>query len=194
MFLKKIITGILIIACAAHAMAQTNSNTQPQGQHFAVYGGLGPNFYFNNLQVGHQYVNNFNYSITGRFMWEPEHLLSLGVESGYYRLYTFNAPGVEQARIINTAIPLQVVVSMKFLQNFYASFSMGQSILLNKATSESLGDFKASSLSLADFSGALGYRHRLNNRFSISAEAKYFYSSSFVDTNIALLFVCGYRF
>jgi hypothetical protein len=194
MLLKKIITGILIIACSAHSIAQTNNYAQPQEHHFAVYAGIGPNFYFNNLEIGKNYVNDFNYSFAGRFMWEPEHLLSLGVESGYYRLYTFNAPGVNKVHITNTAIPLQVVVSMKFLTSFYLNFSMGQSILLNRASSETLGNFKASSLSVADFTGTFGYRHRLSNRFSIATEAKYFYSSSFVDRSIALVFVGGYRF
>jgi len=195
MLLKKIITGILIIACSAHSIAQTNNNAQPQEHHFAVYAGFGPNFYFNNLQIGKNYVNEFNYSFTGRFMWEPEHLLSLGFESGYYRLYTFNAPGINKVHITNTAIPLQVVVSMKLLTSFYINFSMGQSILHNSASSENLGDFKASSLSVADFTGTFGYRHRLkNNRFSIGTEAKYFYSSSFSDKSIALVFVGGYRF
>jgi hypothetical protein len=193
MLLKKVVTGILIIACSAHSIAQTNSYTQPQ-EHFAIYGGFGPNYYFNNLQIGKNYVNDFNYSFVGRFMWEPEHLLSLGVESGYYRLYTFNAPGINKVHITNTAIPLQVVVSMKFLKSFYLNFSMGQSILLNRASSEILGNFKASSLSVADFTGTFGYRHRLSKRFSIGTEARYFYSSSFIDRSLALVFVGGYRF
>jgi hypothetical protein len=35
--------------------------------------------------------------------------------------------------------------------------------------------------------GGVGYRHQLSDQFSISTEAKYYYSSGFVDRNIALL-------
>jgi hypothetical protein len=195
MYLKRIvIIGILIIACSIHAIGQTNTYTKPKRHKFAVYAGFGPNLYFNNLEVGKNYVNDFNYSFTGRVMWEPEHLLSVGIETGYYRLYTFNTPPPNQVHIANSAIPIQVVISMKFLQTFYFNFSMGQSVLLNKIHTEENGNFSASSFSLADFSGALGYRHRLSDRFSIGAETKYYYSSGFVDRNIALLFVGGYRF
>ncbi|HEY2583088.1 MAG TPA: hypothetical protein VGI43_14855 [Mucilaginibacter sp.] len=194
MNLKKIIIGVLVIGCSTQAIAQTNNSSQSEEHHFAFYGGLGPNFYFNNLVVGKNLVNEFNYSIVGRFMWEPGHLLSLGIETGYYRLYTLDTPLPTQAHIANSAIPLQIVVSMKFLKAFYFNLSMGQSILLNRVNSETFGNFDANKVSVADFTGTLGYRRPLNNRFFIGAEAKYFYSSSFVDENIALVFVGGIRF
>ncbi|NCD70040.1 outer membrane beta-barrel protein [Mucilaginibacter agri] len=195
MNLKRIIViKLLVIACSLHAIAQTSDYTKPKRKKFAVYAGVGPNYYFNNLELGKSYVNNFNYSFTGRVMWEPEHLLSLGVETGYYRLYTYNTPQPNHVHIANTAIPIQIVVSMKFLQSFYANFSMGQSVLLNKIETENNDNFSASSFSVADFGGTLGYRKMLGNRFSISTEAKFYYSSGFVDRNIALLFVGGYRF
>ena len=178
----------MFIACSAHSIAQNKK------RRFAFYGGVGPNYYFNNLVIGKNLVNELNYSFMGRLMWEPEHLLSVGIESGYYRLYTMNTPEPTHAHIANTAIPIQIVVSMKFLKTFYFDFSMGQSILLNKVNSETNGNFDASTVSLADFSGTLGYRYRFKNRISVGAEAKFFYSTGFVDRNIALIFVGGYKF
>jgi len=195
MYLKRIIIiGILINACLMHAIAQTTKPTKPKKSKFAFYAGFGPNYYFNNLQLGKQYVNDFNYSFAGRVMWEPEHLLSIGIESGYYRLYTFNTPQPTQVHISNSAIPLQIILSMKISPTFYVNFSMGQSVLLNHIHTENMGDLNSSGFSVADFSGAIGYRHKLNNRFSIGTEAKYYYSSGFVDRNVALLFVGGYHF
>jgi len=194
MLLQRSFTGILILACSMRSIAQTTASSQQDNKHFAVYAGFGPNYYFNNLQIGKDLVNEFNYSFTGRFMWEPGRLVGLGFETGYYRLYTLNGLPPSQAHITNTAIPIQIVISMKFLQKFYFNLSMGQSILHNKDVSETYGDFSTHALSVADFSGTLGYRHMLNSRFSIAGEAKFYYSSSFVDRNIALLFVGGYRF
>ena len=194
MYLRNIIIGIVVIACSTNSIAQTNDHPQSKKRRFAFYGGFGPNYYFNNLAIAKNLVNEFNYSFVGRFMWEPEHLLSVGIETGYYRLYTMNTPEPTHAHIANSAIPIQLVVSMKFLKTFYFNFNMGQSILLNKVNSDSYGNFDASSVSLADFTGTLGYRHRFKNRFSVGAEAKFFYSTGFVDRNIALIFVGGYKF
>ncbi|WP_448699271.1 hypothetical protein ACFGVR_20065 [Mucilaginibacter sp. AW1-3] len=180
-----------MIACSVQVMAQTNDAKR---QNFGLYAGLGPNYYFNNLVIGKSFVNSFNYSFTAKMMWEPEHLLSLGLESGYYRLYTLNSPAPNQVHIANSAIPIQLVVSMKFLKNFHFDFSMGRAILLNDATSETSGAFSTSAFSLADFSGTVGYRHQLGNRFSVGGEAKYYYSSSFVDKNVALMVMGGFRF
>lgn len=195
MYLKRFMLIImLMIACLTQVIAQTDNYAKPKKSHFAFYAGFGPNYYFNNLQVGKQYVNEFNYSFTGRIMWEPEHLLSLGIESGYYRLYTFSKPQPNNVYIVNTAIPIQIVLSMKFLRSYYVNFAMGQSILHNSISAHGQPDATAKSLSFADFSGTLGYRHLLGNKFSIGTEAKFFYSAGFVDRNVALLFVGGYRF
>ena len=194
MHLPKLIIGILIIACSADSIAQTNNYDQPIKRRFAFYTGVGPNYYFNNLVIGKKLVNEFNYSFVARLMWEPEHLLSVGIETGYYRLYTINATDPEPAHIANSAIPIQLVVSMKFLKTFYFNFNMGQSLLLNKVNTEASGNFNASAWSLADFTGTIGYRYRFKNRISIGAETKFFYSTSFVDRNIALVFMAGYKF
>ena len=103
---------------------------------FTLYTGLGPNFYFNNLVISKDYVRELNYAFVTRFMWEPEHFLSLGFETGYNRLYSIKeSPNANsQIKINNAAIPIQLVVSMKFLKDFYGSFTMGQSILLNNVS------------------------------------------------------------
>jgi hypothetical protein len=194
MYLKRLVGTIGICCCAAGLIAQTADTTHPKKHKFALYGGVGPNYYFNNLVIGKNYVNDFNYSFTGKLMWEPGHLLSLGIESGYYRLYTLNATGQSTAHIANSAVPLQLIISMKFLQSFHVDFSMGQSRLTNKVTSDAYGSFTTKAWSFADFSGTVGYRYPINPRFSIGAEAKYFYSTAFVDRNIALIFMAGYHF
>jgi hypothetical protein len=176
-------------------MSQTITAQQAKKHPFSIYAGFGPNIYFNNLVVAKNHVNVFNYSFVGRFMWEPEHFLSLGLETGYNRLYTVSVSSATDgsAHIINTAIPIQIVVSMKFLQRCYFNFSMGQSILLNHATSSNNGDFSATSWSFADIGAALGYRYHLNKRFSIGGEAKFFYSTHLNDKNLALVFMAGYN-
>src|SRR6266550_9613730 len=85
--ITKIFTGILMCCSLFQATAQ-DKNALEKDRHFTVYGGIGPSYYFNNLVVGKQGVHELGYSVVGRFMWEPEYFLSLGFETGYFRLYS----------------------------------------------------------------------------------------------------------
>jgi hypothetical protein len=158
---------------------------------------MGPNFYFNNLVLAKDYVNQYNFSFAGRIMWEPEYNICLGIESGYYLLYSLDlyyGAANGNVQIINSAIPIQIVVSMKFFENYYCSFSLGQSILKNKVSTTNFGDANASTFSLGDYGASIGYKHLINNRIFLGTEVKGFYSSKLNDKNIALLFTSGFRF
>lgn len=180
---------LLLFSVTLPATAQMDSTMKHR---FTVYAGIGPNYYFNNLVIRKDLVNELNYSFVGRIMWEPEHRMSVGIEVGYYRLYTLNFNGPLNTKIVNSAVPIQVVVGMRIHKNFYSNLSMGISILNNDVTTNFTGDFDAKAVSAADFTLTLGYKKMLSERFSLGAETKVYYSSHAVDGNIALAFVAGY--
>lgn len=193
--ISKIFILALMCCSALHATAQDKNVPAKKDKRYTVYGGIGPSYYFNNLVVGKQGVNEMGYSVVGRWMWEPEYFLSLGVETGYFRLYSANyATGTNTAHITNSVVPIQLIVSMKFLKNYYCNFSMGQSILINKVTTTANGNFDASTVSLDDFGLTAGYRRTLNERIYLATELKGYYASKLDDKNIALVFLVGYRF
>ena len=187
---------ILLCFISASLLSQNDGNKNSKKHRFAFYGGIGPNYYFNNLAIAGNKVNPWNSSLTARLMWEPEHFLSLGIESGYYQLYTvhYSSQSLGSGLIRNTLVPLQLVVSTKFLKNYYANFSMGQSYLQNEVTNSERGNTSASNFSLADFGVTVGYRHIFKSRISIGTELKFYNSSKFNDSNLALVLVTGYRF
>ncbi|HEX4851899.1 MAG TPA: hypothetical protein VFV08_13885 [Puia sp.] len=176
--------------------AQDSLQNHIKKHRIAFYGGVGANYYFNNMAIAKNHVNELNYSFVGRLMWEPEYFLSLGLESGYYQLYTINysSETLGSGRIKNSVIPIQLVASMKFLKNYYANLSMGQSYLINETTNSTSGNSKAGTFSLADFGITLGYKHLFKSRISIGAELKFYSSKKYDDNNLALVFVTGYRF
>ena len=193
---------LIFILCmsllAGRSMAQ--SDQMEKYRKFAVYAGVGPSYFFNNLKAFKNDVNSFNYAISARVMWEPEHsFLSLGFETGYFRLYTANSAvtvgGVStNAHVSNSSVPLQFVVSMKFSKEFYADWAMGQSITFNQVDAQGVEtNHNATTWSLADFSATVGYRFIQKARISYAAEFKGFYSSSYANGTIALLFIVGYR-
>lgn len=172
-----------------------DAHCQEKTHRWTLYGGIGPNYYFNNLEVAKNFVNEVNYSFVARLMWEPDYRLSLGFETGYNRLYSINTTGpvVGDVVINNAVIPIQLVVSMRFWDDFYGSFNVGQGILLNRVTASNIGNFDANVVSLGDFALTFGYRRDITNRWRIGAELKGYYSSKLDDKNLSLVFMGGYR-
>jgi len=194
--LYNVFAGILLSAIAFNCVAQTtDAGSVKKNYPFTLYAGVGPNYYFNNLVLAKDYVNELNYSFVGRIMWEPEHNLSLGIESGYNRLYSVKVKsGDSSAHVVNVAIPIQIVVTMKFFENFYGSFLLGQSILKNHVTTTNIGNANATTISLGDFGAAIGYKRLVSDRFYLGGEIKGYYSSRLQDKNISLVFMSGVRF
>jgi hypothetical protein len=195
---------LIIIVCTCFIFSQSMAQSEPVEKYrkFAVYVGAGPSYFFNNLLAFKNDVNTVNYAISGRVMWEPEHsFLSLGFETGYNRLYTVNstvadsASGLStKAHVSNSSVPLLFVVSMKFSKKIYADWSMGQSITFNEVTAQGIyTNHDATTWSLADFSATVGYRFIQKARISYAAEFKGYYSSSYSNGTLALLFIVGYR-
>jgi hypothetical protein len=175
-------------------MAQTATTEPPKYRKFAVYAGVGPSYFFNNVVTFKDDVNSLNYSFSLRVMWEPEHsFVSLGIETGYFLMYTVNS-SQPKAHVSNSSIPLLFCVSMKFSNKLYADWAMGQGFLSSKVdASGSTDNFNSSSTSLADFTATIGYRFIQKSRISYAAELKGYYSSGYNNTTIAALFIVGYR-
>jgi len=195
-----IVVSTCFIAC--HGMAQNGEGETAPYHKFAVYAGVGPSYFFNNVIIGKNQVNSFGYAFSARVMWEPEHsFLSLGIETGYFRLYTASGTLVDSSsgmqsnvHVSNSSIPIQFVISMKFTKQLYADWAMGQSITFNQVSASGITtNHNASTWSLADFTATVGYRFIKKTRISYAAELKGFYSSSYANSTIAIVFIVGYK-
>jgi hypothetical protein len=203
MRIKTLIIVVSTCLIASQCVAQNELTPGEDHYHkFALYGGIGPSFFFNNVITFKNQVSPWGYTFSLRGMWEPEHsFLALGFETGYNRIYSASGTIVDSmsgqqtnAHVTNSNIPLLFVVSMKFSKNIYANWSMGQSISFNKVSSPGFDtNHDASTWSLADFSATLGYRFYQKGRISYAAELKGYYSSSYSNGTIGILFSAGYR-
>ncbi len=180
-----------------NGISQTGDSAPAKKHNFALYIGAGPNYYINNLVLSAKKVTELNYLFVGRLMWEPEHNLSIGIESGYNRLYSVDAdlpPPHGSIHIVSAAIPVHIIVGMKFFKHFYGNFSIGQSILLNNVFTSDYGSVHSTSFSLGDFGIASGYKRSIHNRVYLGGEIKCFYFSRLNDKNIGLVLISGIRF
>lgn len=178
---------IILLAVLVHQeiLAQDSTRTSK----FSVFASVGPNLYINNFDQFKKFVDGSNYSLALRVMWEPEHRLSIGLKTGYYRIYTVNFTGVNSGKFTLTAIPIQPFITMQLFKGFYAFYGMGPSLYFNKITSSAGELLNDSFLSLADISTGIGYLRRLKNKVSFGAEAEYFHSSKSDENLITVSFV-----
>ena len=101
----------------------------------AVYAAAGPNYFLNNFQEFRKKVNTINYNVSVRVMWEPAYKVSLGLKTGYYKIYTVSFTGARaNANFDLTAIPIQIFVQTKISKNFYAFYGMGPTVCKHDAS------------------------------------------------------------
>lgn len=187
--------AIVVALCSLGTTALAQTDASPKPHRWVVYGGIGPNLYFNNLEIAADKVKPLNYSFVARLMWEPEYFMRIGIETGYNQLYRMSGSNsaTGNVSIVNSVVPIQGVVSMKFSEHIYANFNLGFGILYNNVSTDKLGDFDASVMSLGDFAMAIGYRKDISDRFTVGGELRGYYSGKLQDRNIALVILAGYR-
>ncbi|HLA57488.1 MAG TPA: hypothetical protein VK622_01945 [Puia sp.] len=196
MRIHRIIIALSFSLITGRSLAQNGESETGKYHKFTVYAGAGPSYFINNLVILKDDVSNFKYAVSARLMWEPQHsFVALGFETGYFRLYSVKSRSPQpKADITNSSVPLMFVVSMKFSKKCYANWGMGQSITFNKVSNtDSSYNYNANTWSFSDFTATFGYRFVQKPTISYAAELKGYYSSSYQNATIALLFIVGFR-
>ncbi len=164
---------------------------------FSVNAGIGWFHYINTLKIGATRIKEDQVGISFRIFWEPEHKLSLGIESGYYKIYTFekNAtaanPLVGEAKL--SALPILLCFKMRILPNFYLTGGPGITILYSEVTA--LGSTAESSqISLANVQISALYQRPITDHLYIGGEFKFLNFGKTEDYGAALMAEVAYKF
>src|SRR5690242_8566577 len=89
MRISKLPIALFFCFVAGKSLAQNGEGETGKYRKFSIYAGAGPSYFINNLEILKDDVSSFKYAISARVMWEPQHsFVSLGFETGYYRLYS----------------------------------------------------------------------------------------------------------
>ena len=114
----KNITITIFLALLAGGFYSSNyAQLKDSTFHVSAYLGVGYSRFISDIDIDQ--LNKSGFSGTIRLMWEPDHLLSLGLESGYLQLYRLNNKQVSvsgndfEVSTELTAIPIFTVFSMK---------------------------------------------------------------------------------
>ncbi|MGE5435839.1 MAG: outer membrane beta-barrel protein [Syntrophothermus sp.] len=186
--MKKIIL-IMSFLISSNLFAQSKVYT------FTLDGGFGYSRFFSPINM--ENFNKNGYSSTLRLMWNPEHLLSAGIESGYYHLYTFKANlqdslfGNSNAEVTLSSLPILLMFSMKILPNVKLFAGSGILLLFSNGTAYS-DKFSTSQVSIADHVGA-SYTFQWTNKLAIGTEFKYTYIFKFEVAYVSLQLFAQYE-
>lgn len=178
-------------------VAQNTWNTRDSvARGVSIYVSTGVSHYINTLQLDPSRVGlkqNFSCS-SFKFMWEPEHRLSLGVETGYYKVYEVQ---LVEGKDINTAslnvIPILFCVQMRVFKRFFATIGTGISIhhsqvnyLNNHAESQTLA--------FSNLQFSAGYIHPITRQLALGLKGQFLSENKTEDGIFSLQAVARYQF
>lgn len=188
MYIIKILIALIVISSVT--LPQQNEKTYSISTEL----GAGYSRYFTTMDYDD--LNQNGFSGTVRVMWNPEHLLSIGLESGYQYLYSLDVSdydtefGITNVKASMYSVPVFIVFAMKVLPNIKLTAGSGAYLLFNSG--EVFGDdLSSNQISIGAHVGA-SYTYPINNSMAIGGELLYSYFSKLQDQTVAIQFLFVY--
>ena len=159
--------------------------------------GLGYSYFITSL-TDLDGLNPHSFNATAKIMWQPEHLLRVGIESGYLSFYSYKQSGftseygTTDVKSSLSAIPIILVFAMELFDRFDVASGGGVYFLFSEI--DSYNNKVSSSVFSNGYYASLSYFLSLNRDLSIGGELKYYYISKIEDADIALQFIFKYNF
>jgi hypothetical protein len=184
---------ILLVSIVFTVMV--NSQVSAQTYYLNIQGGAGYARFITDMnQSG---LNQDGYVTSFRIMWEPEHLLRIGLESGYNSLYTYGESGIEtefgttDAKSSLSSIPILFVISMQITPTINILTGLGPSIL--KTSFDAFGLETQSSQISTSYIVATSYNQPLSKKLSLGAEFRWYHVQKIEDGTLSLQLTVGYK-
>ncbi|MCK9219457.1 MAG: hypothetical protein PHF97_03285 [Bacteroidales bacterium] len=172
--IKKYIILILIIFFGVFSgYSQKVDSLIVKRNHYSFTIGGGWTHYINSLEIGKKDARINFAGISLKFFWEPEHRLSLGLETGFYQIYKvkindyMNVTG--QAGM--SAIPLLLTVRMRIVDHFHLSVGAGLAMMFNKVSGMGQ-NINSTILSLSNYQFSGSYIYPLHKHWLVGGEFK----------------------
>jgi hypothetical protein len=164
-----------------------------------IGGGYG--YYFNTFtNVTDEDVVNYRPSVSARLLWQPEHRLRLGIESGLFYLYSTTRIQTDNSSEKLTTklkvVPMFLSISMRVVNRFELNFGTGWALMvytisLNKSTKDKI---TGNTFSMSNFAAGCSYYIPLGRKVDIGAEVKYLYLGKTDDYHISGMINFSYKF
>lgn len=188
MYLKKILIAVFFTACSVYGQVQDTTYS------LTTEIGLGYSRYFTTMDYND--LNKSGFSGTVKVMWNPEHLLSIGLETGYQYLYSIDIKnydtefGTTEFSASMVSVPVFVVFAMKIMPNLRLTAGTGIYLLYNQGNIFN-DNLKSSQISIGAH-GGIAYAYPISNSISLGGELLYSYISKLQDQTVAIQFLFVY--
>jgi hypothetical protein len=163
-----------------------------------IGGGYG--HYFNTFtNVLDKDIKNNRPSLYLKLMWQPEHLLGIGFESGYYEFYSTTrietGSSTQKLTTNLNVIPLFLSFSVKATHHLKVNFATGlalldYTILVDKVKK---GALSGQSLSMSDFATGVSWFVPVGKRIQFGTEFKYLYLGKTTDHHVSAFLNLSYN-
>jgi hypothetical protein len=192
---RKTIFITIVCVLFTHALfSQQKDSVKVRLNHYTFTIGTGWTHYINNLEYGDKDMKNDFIGASFKFFWEPEYRLSLGLETGYYKLFKVtNQVNQDTAvEIDRSLVPFLLLVRMRIVDNVYLGAGMGMSFIMNKASGAGQ-EIKTTMSSLANFEVTGSYIYPLSKHWLVGGDLKVFYSGTLEDWIYSIQATCAFR-
>ncbi len=195
--MRKILLPLLLCLVVSPALFSQSGDSIPKAKsHYTLALGTGWSHYFANMDiVPADKVHKDFVDLSFRFLWEPEYRLSLGLETGFYRVFKVDSVLSQEYTMHSrmNMMPLLLVVRMRIIDHFYLSAAPGIVVQFSKV--EGIGEATSSTqFSLANFEACASYLYPLGKSFFTGGEARFLYVGVTNDYLISLNAVFGVKF
>jgi hypothetical protein len=190
----KTVLTLVLVSYTLVAFSQQKDSVKVRLNHYTFTIGTGWTHYYNNLENGDQDIKKNFPGVSFRFLWEPEYRLSLGLESGYYKLFriTNQINSDTSIQIDRSVVPLLLLVRMRIVDNVYIGAGMGIAIINNKAEG-AVQKIVTKTTSLSNFEVFGSYIYPLSKHWNVGGEVKIFSFASLNDWMYSIQAVCAFR-
>jgi len=194
MIKKQIILILLIFSFVPAVSAHKKDSTTVSLNHYSLAIGAGWTHFINSLEIGKENARIDFGGVSLKFFWEPEHRLSLGLESGFYKLYQVKGKTSNdiEGQASMSAIPLLLTVRMRIVDYFYLSIGAGLAIMFNKVSGIDQ-QINSNILSLSNYQFSGSYIYPLSKHWGIGGEFKVFNFGKAADWMYSLQATCAFK-
>lgn len=190
----KITLSLIFMALIVGSYAQNSEGTKVKLNHYSFTIGAGWTHYIDNLDYGNDNLKNNYLGVSGKFFWEPEYRLSLGLETGYYKLFhaTQEVTADTSVYFDRMVVPFLLLARMRIIDHFYLGVGMGIAVVTNK-TEAFNHNVTTKMNSLSNFELSASYVHPLTQHWLIGGEAKCYHYAGLNDWMYSIQATLGFK-
>jgi hypothetical protein len=191
---KTICIALVLVFLSLASFCQKKDSVKVHLNHYTLTVGAGWTHYINNLEYGVDKIQKDFAGVSLKFFWEPEHRLSLGLETGYYRMFRVtNQYNADTAiRIDRNVVPMLLLVRMRIVDHVYLGAGMGLAMIFTKATGAGQ-EVNTSVLSLSNYEVSASYIYPLTKHWLVGGEFKMFNFGKLDDWMYSVQALCAFR-